>query len=57
MTKFMEKARCFFLNFVYYFLNKYKNLNIIDNKMLEKYISVVFFLLNDDDIDRIRVFI
>ena len=45
MTKFMEKARCFFLNFVYYFLNKYKNLNIIDNKILEKYISVVFFYL------------
>lgn len=45
MTKFMEKARHFSLNFVYYFFNKYKNLNIIDNKMLEKYISVVFFYL------------
>lgn len=45
MTKFMEEARRFSLNFVYYFLNKYKNLNIIDNKMLEKYISVVIFNL------------
>jgi hypothetical protein len=45
MTKFMEKARRFFLNFVYYFLNKYKNLNIIDNKRLKKDIDIVIFNL------------
>jgi hypothetical protein len=41
----MEKARHFSLNFVYYFLNKYKNLNIIDNKRLKKDIDIVIFNL------------